>query len=186
MEDAQIVGLFWERSESGITELAAKYGGLCFRVAYNILENREDSEECVNDTYMSAWESIPPHKPLALSAFAAKLTRNNALNRRRFAARGKRGGGRADVLISELGECVPSADTAEERFDEAYAAAIIGGYLRSVSETKAAIFVHRYFFCCPVEELSARTGYSTAKITSMLFRMRKELRSRLEKGGVEF
>lgn len=185
MEDAQIVGLFWERSERGLTELAAKYGGLCFRVAYNILENREDSEECVNDTYMSAWETIPPHKPLSLSSFVTKITRNNALNRRRFAGREKRGGGRAEALISELGECVPSADTAEERFDEAYAAAIIGEYLRSISETKAAVFVYRYFFCCSVGELSARTGYSEAKLTSMLFRMRRELRICLEKGGVE-
>lgn len=185
MEDVQIVELFWERSERGLTELAAKYGGLCFRVAYNILENREDSEECVNDTYMSAWETIPPHRPSTLSSFAAKLTRNNALNRRRFLRREKRGGGRAELLISELNECVSSENTAEEKFDEAYAAAIIGEYLRSVSGSKAAVFVHRYFFCCTIEELSARTGYSEAKITSMLFRMRNELRKRLEKGGVE-
>lgn len=185
MEDSQIVDLYWERSELALKKTAEKYGKLCFSVAYNILNNHEDSEECVNDTYLEAWEAIPPQKPNILSAFLAKITRNNALNRIRFLKRKKRRNGQTDILLSELEDCLPSNKSAEDKFDEAYVADIISKYLSSVSKSKAAIFVYRYFFCCSIEELSAKTGYSQSKIASMLFRMRGELKNQLEKGGVK-
>ncbi len=128
---------------------------------------------------------MPPHRPVSLSAFLAKITRNNAINRIRFNNRKKRKNVGLDILISELQDCLPSDNSAEDKFDEAYVAEIISKYLYSVSKNKAAIFVFRYFFCCSIEELSAKTGYSQNKITSMLFRMRNELKTKLEEGGIK-
>lgn len=185
MEDNQIVDLFWERRETAISETAKKYGKLCFSVAQNILNNHEDSEECVNDTYLEAWNAIPPQRPTVLSAFLAKITRNNALSRIRFLNQKKRKNGKTDVLLSELENCLPSNKSAEDKFDEAYVAEIINKYLSGISKCKASIFVFRYFFCYSIEEISEKTGYSQNKITSMLFRMRGELRKQMIKGGVE-
>lgn len=184
MEDAQIVDLYWERNEYALIKTSEKYGKLCFSVAFNILNNHEDSEECVNDTYLEAWEAMPPHRPNFLSAFLAKITRNNAIIRIRFLNRKKRKSIQTDILLSELDECLPSDKSAEDKFDETYVAEIISKYLYSVSQNKAAIFVFRYFFCYSIEDLSAKTGYSQNKITSMLFRMRNELKNQLEKGGI--
>lgn len=185
MEDSQIVDLYWERNESALTKTAEKYGRFCFSVAYNILNNHEDSEECVNDTYLEAWEAMPPQRPKLLSAFLAKITRNNAINRVRFLKRKKRKGDKTDILLSELEDCFPSNKSAEDKFDEAYVAGIISKYLSDVSKNKAAIFVFRYFFCYSIEELSAKTGYSQSKVASILFRMRGELKIQLEKGGIK-
>lgn len=184
MEDSQIVDLYWERNESALTKTAEKYGKICFSVAYNILNNHEDSEECVNDTYLEAWEAMPPQRPNLLSAFLAKITRNNAINRVRFLNCKKRRSNQTDILLSELEDCLPSNKSAEDKFDEAYVADIISKYLCSISKNKATIFVFRYFFCYSIEELSTKTGYSQNKITSMLFRMRGELKILLEKGGI--
>lgn len=185
MEDSQIVDLYWERNESALTKTAEKYGKFCFSVAYNILNNHEDSEECVNDTYLEAWEAMPPQRPNLLSAFLAKITRNNAINRVRFLKRKKRRSNQTDILLSELEDCLPSNKSAEDKFDEKYVADIISKYLSSISKNKATIFVFRYFFCCSIEELSQKTGYSQNKIASMLFRMRGELKIQLEKGGIK-
>lgn len=185
MEDCQIIDLYWERDEFAITKTAEKYGNLCFSIAYNILNNHEDSEECVNDTYWEAWEAMPPQRPNLLSAFLVKIARNNAINRVRFLKRKKRKSNKANILLSELEDCLPSDKSAEDKFNEAYVVDIISKYLSGLPKSKASIFVFRYFFCYSVEELSVKTGYSQSKITSMLFRMRDELKIQLEKGGLK-
>lgn len=115
MEDSQIVDLYWKRNESALTKTAEKYGKFCFSVAYNILNNHENSEECVNDTYLEVWEAMPPQRPNLLSAFLAKITRNNAINRVRFLNRKKRRSNQTDILLSELEVCLPSNKSAEDK-----------------------------------------------------------------------
>lgn len=134
---------------------------------------------------MEAWEAMPPQRPNILSAFLTKITRNNAINRIRYLKRKKRRGNETDILFSELEDCLPSNKSAEDKLDETYVANIISEYLSNVSKNKAAIFVFRYFFCCSIEELSVKTGYSQSKIASMLFRMRGELKIQLENGGIK-
>ena len=111
MDDRDIIALYWQRMEAAIHETAAKYGGLCYTIAHNILFSREDSEECVNDTYLRAWNAMPPHRPAVLSAFLGKITRNLALNRHRKDAAEKRGGGEVDAVFEELAQVVSHQDT---------------------------------------------------------------------------
>lgn len=185
MNDTQIIELYWQRSELALSETERKYGGYCMTIACNILGNREDSEECVNDTYLSAWNSIPPTRPVILSAFLAKITRNHALNRLKSRKRKKRGGGEAELLLSELEECIPSKSSAEELTDERYLGEVIGGFLKTLPEESAAIFTLRYFHCRSVEEIAKSSGFSKSKIASILFRTREKLRQTLAEKGVE-
>lgn len=115
MEDSQIVDLYWKRNESALTKTAEKYGKFCFSVAYNILNNHENSEECVNDTYLEVWEAMPPQRPNLISAFLAKITRNNAINRVQFLNRKKRRSNQTDILLSELEVCLLSNKSAEDK-----------------------------------------------------------------------
>lgn len=184
MEDEQIIGLYWDRSELAITRTAEKYGGYCFSIADNILHSREDSDECVNDTWLNTWNSIPPQRPNIFSAFLAKITRSLALNRYNYLRRKKRGGGQLDLLLSELDDCVASAYSVERGFDEKKTTEIINDFLRELPKTHSALFVQRYFFCRPIEELKRMSGWSQSKITSMLYRMRIQLKERLEREGI--
>ncbi len=114
MEDLQIIELFWQRSESAVTETARKYGRYCHTIAYNILHSREDSEECVNDTYLNAWRTIPPQRPERLSTFLGKITRNLSLKRWEQYHAEKRGAGQTALALDELAECVPASDNVEQ------------------------------------------------------------------------
>lgn len=185
MEDNRIIDLYWERNENALTQTAEKYGKLCYSIAFNLLNNNEDSEECVDDTYLSAWNLMPPQRPAFLSAFLAKITRNNAFNRIKYSKRKKRSNSQPDILLSELEECLPSNQSADESLNESYVAELISNYLRSISKNKATLFIFRYFFCYSIDELSAKSGYTKEKITSMLYRMRCELKIKLKEGGVE-
>lgn len=184
MEDDQIIELYWSRSELAISSTAEKYGGYCYAIADNILHSREDSAECVNDTWLNAWNSMPPHRPNILSAFLAKITRSLAFNRYNFLRRKKRGGGELDLLLSELDDCVVSPYSVERGYDEARTAEVIGAFLKELPQTHSALFIQRYFYCRSAKELKRLTGWSDSKIASMLYRMRLQLRERLEKEGI--
>ena len=144
MEDAAIVALYFERSEKAIEESQKKYGKYCYSIAFHILNNNEDTEECVNDTYLRAWESIPPNKPEKLSAYLGKITRNLALNRYHRENAQKRGDGRAALIFEELQGCLPNGESTDVIGDLTLKEAI-NGFLRTLPEESMIVFLRRYF-----------------------------------------
>ena len=175
MEDSRILALYFARSEAAIQETDRKYGSYCYKIAYNILTNREDSEESVNDTYLSAWNSIPPRKPAKLSTYLGRLTRNISIDRWRGTNAKKRGGGEIILALDELNECVSGQPSAEETMIQKEAVASLNRFLASLSEEERAVFLCRYWYVNSMEEIARKTGFSIGKIKSMLHRTRKRL-----------
>ena len=184
MDDKQIIDLYWARSEHAITETDRKYGKLCNRIAYNILGNPQDSEECVNDTYLKAWGTIPPKKPVKLSAFLGKITRNLALKRYEAYAAEKRGGGEVPVALDELAECIPDPNSVERMVDNRILADKLNVFLEGLSPEARKIFMRRYWEVCSIQEIAEIYGLSESKVKVTLFRTRGKLRSFLEQEGI--
>ncbi len=184
MDDRQIIALYNERSEAALSETEKKYGRYCRTVAYNILRNEEDSEECVNDTWLKAWEAIPPQCPESLAAFLGKITRNLALNLYKHKNREKRGGGQTMLVLEELAECVPGADSTEDAVDEALLAEVLNGFLAELPAEKRKIFMRRYWYLSSVKEIAEEYGLSESKVKMTLLRLRSKLKTVLEKEGI--
>ena len=185
MNDTEIVELYWNRKERAVEETAKKYGSYCYAIAYNILSNHEDSEESVNDTYIEAWNAIPPHRPLILSSFLGKITRRLAIDKWRSDHAQKRGCGELADVLDELAECVAYEDSAERHLEKQMLSQAINDFLRTLSETERKIFVCRYFYMESVEAVCKRFGYSVSKVKSTLFRVREKLRIYLQKEGFQ-
>lgn len=183
MEDEQIVSLYWERNETAIRETESKFDRYLTKIAYNILADREDSRESVNDTYLAAWDSMPPHRPSVLSAYLAKLTRRISIDRFRYRTREKRMGSEYAVSLSELGDCVSGGNTTEEIVNVKLLADAIGIYLRLQSKEARTAFIARYYFLDPIQEVAASCGISESKCKSLLYRTRLGLKEYLEKEG---
>ena len=183
MEDAQIVSLYWDRDESAIRETETKYGRYLTKIACNILNDVEDSRESVNDTYLAAWDSMPPHRPGILSAYLAKLTRRISIDRFRYRTRDKRMGSEYALSLEELGDCVCGGDTTQEAVNEKLLADAIGIYLRLLPENARTAFVGRYYFLDPLKEVAAYRGMSESKAKSLLYRTRVGLKEYLRKEG---
>lgn len=184
MEDAKIVELYWQRSDRAISETAGKYGKYCRTIAYNILLNPEDSEECVNDTYMSAWNSMPDKRPEKLSPYLAKITRNHALSRVAERKRQKRGGGELALALDELDGCLASSFDVEKELEGRELTEFINSFLKTLPETERRVFVCRYWFLAPVAEIAEKFHFSQSKTTSMLYRSRKKLLAYLQQEGL--
>ena len=184
MEDACIIELFWARSERAISETDQKYGRYCRSIARNILSNEEDAEECVNDTWLGAWNSMPPHRPNVLSAFLGKLTRRISLNRWKAQHAQKRGGGETALALEELSEIVPAPGGVEEALEGKALSAAINSFLAELPETEREVFVCRYWFLASVAEISRRFHFSQSKTKSMLFRTREKLKRFLREEGL--
>ena len=182
MEDQNIIALFFDRSEQAIVETDKKYGGLCYSIAYHILDNREDSEECVSDTYLAAWKTIPPRRPSVLSAFLSKMTRHISIDRWRRVNAKKRGGGQMLLALEELGDCVGS-QTMESELTRRELTRILNDFLSSLSETERNVFLCRYRYLDSTETISQASGFSQSKVTSMLHRLRGRLHKRLSEEG---
>ena len=185
MNDAQIVDLFWRRSEQAVPEAASKYGSYCFSIARRMLDSCEDAEECVNDTWLGAWNAIPPHRPQRLSLFLGKITRRCALGMLRRENRLKRGGGTVTLAYEELADCLPDAD-AEKMEDSLALRDLLQRFLDSLPQMEKELFLARYWFFASVEELHERTGFSAGKIKSMLYGTRKKLVKFLSMEGYEY
>ena len=185
MNDTEIVELYWNRKERAVEETAKKYGSYCYAIAYNILSNHEDSEESVNDTYIEAWNAMPPHRPLILSSFLGKITRRLAIDKWRSEHAQKRGGGELTDVLDELAECVAYEDSAERHLEKQMLSQAINDFLKTLSETERKIFVCRYFYMESVEAVCKRFGYSVSKVKSTLFRVREKLRIYLQKEGFQ-
>ena len=184
MEDRQIIALYNERSEAALSETEKKYGRYCRTVAYNILNNEEDSEECVNDTWLKAWEAIPPRCPDSLAAFLGKITRNLALNLYKHKNREKRGGGQTMLVLEELTECIPGTDSTEETVEEVLLTEVLNGFLEELPTEKRKIFMRRYWYMSSVKEIAKDYGLSESKVKMTLLRLRSKLKTVLEKEGI--
>ncbi len=183
MEDSGIVALYWERSESAIEQTAVKYGNYCHSIAYNILYNEEDAEECVNDTYLDAWNSMPPHKPSILSAFLGKITRRISIDRYRRVHAGKRGGGEMSLVLDELEDCVSDPADVEIVVEQAEMVRLIREFLDTLPLTERRIFLRRYWYIDPVTDIAGDFDFTESKTSSMLHRIRNKLRQKLESEG---
>lgn len=160
MEDKQIVDLYFARAEAAISETQKKYGRYCHYIAYNILYSDQDAEECVNDTYIKAWNAMPPHRPTQLSAFLGKITRNTALDRYAYMKAQKRSG---EVALKEA----------------------VNGFLRSLPAQTRVVFVRRYWYMSPVKEIARDYGMTVSNVKVTLLRTRNKFREYLEKEGIE-
>lgn len=184
MTDLEIIGLYFARSEAAIAETAAKYGGYCRTVADNILNDPRDAEECVNDTWLSAWNAMPPQRPRHLAPYLGRITRNLSLNRYQQYTAQKRGGGQTELALNELADCIPDPQTVERVLEGKELTAAINRFLRRQPERKRNIFIRRYWYLMSIRDIAQAYGTSQSKTASLLFRMRKELRSALEKEGI--
>ncbi|MCF0122688.1 MAG: sigma-70 family RNA polymerase sigma factor [Ruminiclostridium sp.] len=180
MDDKQIVDLYWERSETAISKTAEKYGRYCHYIAFNVLHNDEDSEECVNDTYLNAWNSMPPHRPSVLKTFLGKLTRNLALNRYKHLTAEKRGSGQLPLIIEELNECLPATENKESIIDNMVLVDVFNRFLSTLSVEQRKIFMRRYWYISPVKEIAADYGMGESKVKMSLLRSRDKLKHLLE------
>lgn len=185
MDDSSILRLYFERSEFAVEQTSQKYGDFCYTIAYGILKNNLDAEECVNDTYMQAWNSIPPAQPKNFSAFLAKITRNLALSRYRKNKALKRSGCQVDTALEELSECVYSQNDVEESFDEAHALDAVNKFLAKQSDAKRNVFIRRYWFFDSIKDIAQRYGMSESAVKMSLKRTREALKNFLEREGVE-
>ena len=184
MDEKQIIELYFARSERAITETDRKYGRLCYGIAFHILDSREDSEECVSDTYLRTWNAIPPNRPNRLAAFLARITRNLALNRYARYSAEKRGGGEVPLALEELAECVPAPDRVERKAEEVFLKDVLNRFLGELQPETRRIFLRRYWNLSPVSEIAEFYGISESKVKTSLFRTRGKLRSFLQKEGI--
>lgn len=182
MEDYQIVDLYWARSEHAIRETDEKYGRLLQSISYSLLSSREDAEECVNDTYMEAWQRMPEDRPIYLGAYLSKIIRCLSVDRFRATHRQKRGG--MGQILEELTECIPGGESPQEAYENRELARVINGFLEELDEEKRRMFVRRYFYSDSVEAIANRMKVSVSKVKTTLFRLRGELKRRLEEEGI--
>ena len=184
MNDSDIVALYFRRDQRAVSETDLKYGRFCLAVAWNILRDHEDSEECVNDTYMETWNAIPPVRPRSLKAFVGRLTRNNALNRYERNAAQKRGGGEVPLCLDELAECVSGRDDLAGLDDYRHLVTCINNFLSLLKKEQRIIFVRRYWYESSVQEIAEDYGLTQSKVKVTLSRLRAGLKEYLEKEGV--
>lgn len=185
MQDQQIVELYWKRDEAAIRETDEKYGGYLLHIARNILFDEEDSRESVNDTYLKAWNSIPPHRPDVLRAFLGKITRQLAIDRYRMRTRNKRGGSEYAYSLSELEECVSGGDVTGRAVDQLVLAEAMERWLRRQRPDTRQIFLERYYYGDSVTEIAARHPFTSSKVKSILHRARLSLREALKQEGFD-
>lgn len=179
MEDFKIVDLYWERSERAISETRTKYERMLSGISYSLLRSDEDAEECVNDTYLSAWNSMPSDRPIYLGAYLSKIIRALSIDKFRSKHSKRRGG--FEELCEELDECIPDPSSIQAQYENGQLAKAINRFIAELPEEKRVIFIRRYFYSDSVEQIAKRMGFTSSKVKTSLFRMREELRQILEK-----
>ena len=183
MEDAAIVELYWHRDQTAIAETDGKYGPFCWKIAWNILSVREDAEECVNDTWHQAWNSMPPQRPRSLRAYLGRIVRNLSLDLWRRNHAQKRDIG-MEQLLSELEDCIPARQTVEDAIETAELSRSISRWLEGLPSQDAALFVRRYWNGEPLSSLAEEAGVSANRLSQKMLRLRGSLRKTLEREGV--
>ncbi|MBP1572253.1 MAG: sigma-70 family RNA polymerase sigma factor [Oscillospiraceae bacterium] len=180
MDDKRIIELYWERNESAIKESRLAYGSYCATIADNILHSKEDTEECVNDTWIRAWNTIPPEKPRRLAHFLGRITRNLAIDRYRSGRSQKNGGGQISCCLDELSECIGEENPIE---DKVALREILNSFLRLLDKKNREIFLLRYWYMMPVNEIARSFDMSEGAVKMVLKRVREKLRVYLESEG---
>ncbi len=183
MEDEKIIELYWQREEAAIEETKSKYGSYCLSIAQRILQNREDATECENDTYLKAWNTMPPKKPNPLSSYLGMITRGLSLDRFRRKNAQKRSEG-VWVSLSELEDCIPDNKSIEEELEAKELAGYISAFLRKLPEPECNVFLNRYWHFLSIKEIAEKYGFTQSKVKMMLQRTRKKLSICLEKEGI--
>lgn len=184
MDDSKIIELYWLRNQEAIAQTDIKYGRLCRSISMNILSDARDSEECVADTYMAAWNSMPPQRPLKLGAWLAAVVRKLSLMRLRSSYAKKKGGGAIDLVFEELGDTFASDFSVEREYEGKELADHIAAFLPKLSQDDRRIFLCRYWLFAPVEEIARRLGCSKSKVATSLFRSRQRLKKYLKGEGL--
>lgn len=184
MKDAEILDLYWARNERAISETQGAYGNYCYSIAWHILHDREDSDECVNDTWLRAWNAIPPGRPDRFSLFLGAITRNLSLDRWKERRTRKRGGGEVTAALDELAECVPDARSTEDEVAAAELERLINVFVHTLSERDCNVFLRRYWYVEEYGEIAERYGLNLNTVKTSLFRTRKKLRDYLEREGI--
>lgn len=182
MNDAEILDLYWARNEKAIDESAQKYGSYCRTVARNILGNPQDEQESLNDTWLAAWNSIPPQRPALLKAYLGKLVRRISLKKWRERSALKRGGGEIPAALDELAECIPGGSI-EAELDNAGLAQLLSRFIGNLSTDERRVFLRRYWYLDSIAEIAARLSFSESKVKSMLHRLRQRLMKQLKEEG---
>ena len=185
MEDDRIIDLYWQRNEDAIRETDKKYGKYCFQIAHNILYDREDSKECVNDTWIRTWETIPPERPGILSAYLAKITRNLALHLYEKKNAKKRGSGEISLALDELSEVIGHPSDVEENVHLGMLKDSINTFLSTLDTKTRIIFIQRYFYFLSIEEITRKTSSSQGQVKMTLSRTREKLRIYLKEEGYD-
>ena len=175
MTDTAIIDLYWQRSDRAIEESERAYGPYCYRVAHNVLSDRRDAEESVSDTWLAAWNAMPPSRPDSLRAFLGKLARRIAISHLRRSTSQKRGGGETELALEELAECIPDPRSVERQVEQREVTAALNRFLRALPERERVIFTARYFYVTPVEEIARRLGMKPGAVKTQLFRTRRKL-----------
>ena len=183
MEDSRIVELYWQKNADAIKETDSKYGAYCFAIADNILHNKEDSEECVNDTWLNAWNAMPPQKPTKLQMFLAKITRNLSFNRFNARSAEKRGGGEIVLVLDELAECIASETDVASEYEAKELGQCIRRFVKALPERDGNIFVRRYFFTESITQIAQKCSLTENNVMVILSRTRKKLKAHLVKEG---
>ena len=185
MDDNGIIQLYWDRNDQAIRATSEKYGHYCKAIAKNILNNEEDAEECVNDTYLNAWNSMPTHWPEQLATFLGKITRNLSFNKYKHNHAEKRGSGEMALVLDELVDCVSDTDNVEQIIDRQELIKAINSFVRSLSTEKRNIFVRRYWYADSVSEIAKDYGMLQGSVSKTLGRTRKQLKLYLMERGFE-
>ena len=183
MEDQKIISLYWDRSEQAIYETDNKYGGYCYRIAQGIVRCAEDAQEILSDTWLAAWNTIPPQRPRILKAFLARITRNLSLDRWDRMTADKRGGGEVPLALEELSECIAGSRTVEGELDAKELGAAVDRFVRGLRPLEQQVFLSRYWYLEPIDRIAQQMGFSRSKVTSMLHRTRNKLRDYLKEEG---
>ena len=183
MDDKSIVDLYFSRSQDAITQTDKKYGPYCYSIAYNILTNKEDAEESVNDTYMTAWGAIPPRRPSVLSTFLGKITRHISIDRWRERSATKRGGGEVPLALEELNDCISGMQDVEMEYERKEILNAYVKFLDTLPATERRVFLCRYWYVESIETIADKFGFSQSKVKTMLHRTRAKLRKQFAKEG---
>ena len=183
MEDCEIVEMYWDRNENAITETDRKYGKYCRKIAFSIVTNKEDMEECVNDTYLQTWNSLPPQRPEKLSTYLGKICRNISINLYEKLTAEKRGGNETDACLDELGELIGSSSEVEERLDLTVLTDLINKFLKKCEKQARTVFVQRYWYMMSVKEIAKENRMSDSNVKMTLSRTRDKLKVYLEEEG---
>ena len=181
--DAQIIDFYWNRDARAISASMDRYGAYCFSIANGILDNVQDAEECVNDTWLRAWNAIPPTRPTVLKVFFAKITRHLSFDKYKAGKTLKRGGGNIQLVLDELAECIADESDVEGQVDAKELGKVINQFVASLTEREQNLFVRRYFFSDSVGQIADRYGMNQNHVNVTLSRVRKRLRSHLSKEG---